>query len=143
MKNTSKTFEFTLKGDQTTHRFTWNPKSLLFLSQEGLRTTGKELGQWLFQPENAPEAIAQKPMLVLLNLWLFQGHAPTDDKEIEIIALFTGVDETFGQNIYARNSYVMSEILWDHRFEDILGLNDSGHRTINFARFHRAQPLVT
>lgn len=85
VKNTSKTFEFSLKGDQTRHLFTWKPDSLLFQSQEGFRDSGRELGRWLFQPKNASDAIAQKPMPVLINLWLFQGHSPTSGKEVELI----------------------------------------------------------
>jgi inward rectifier potassium channel len=61
-------------------------------------------------------------------------------EEAEILVTFRGVDETFSQEIYARDSYVADEIRWRERFVDIVGTNDQGQRTINFARFHETQP---
>lgn len=54
----------------------------------------------------------------------------------EVIVVLSGVDETFAQRIHARHSYLASEILWNRRFEDILGFTPDGRRLINFHRFH-------
>lgn len=86
VKQTSETFRFTLDSALTTQRFVWDSRSILF---ESLRGNGKKrsdaFGQWRFAPEEAQDRIPQQPMPVLINLWLFQGHVPTDGKEVEIV----------------------------------------------------------
>ena len=54
----------------------------------------------------------------------------------EVIVVLSGVDETFAQRIHARHSYLAGEILWNRRFEDILGVTPDGRRLINFHKFH-------
>lgn len=85
-KNNSYTQTFTLTGDYTTHRFIWHRDRVLFQSLHGHRDDDKEeFGHWLFKPKNPALTIGQKPMPLLLNLWLFQGQPPADGKEVEII----------------------------------------------------------
>jgi hypothetical protein len=85
-KQTSETFRFTLTDPNTTHRFHWQPQSLLFESLRGRGTKRTDLFQrWRFEPADFADRISQQPMPVLLNLWLFRGNAPTDGKEVEII----------------------------------------------------------
>ena len=60
---------------------------------------------------------------------LMRSHA-------QILVNIIGVDETFAQTIYARHSYDAADIRWNHRFADILGRADDGHRQIDFRRFH-------
>ena len=70
------------------------------------------------------------------------GKTPDDliEDQAEILITFRGVDETFSQEIFARNSYIAEEIRWSHRFVDILGINDQGRRTIDYNKFHDTQP---
>lgn len=85
-KNNSHTLNFTLTGDETTHRFVWHRDSVLFQSLHGHREDdSEEFGHWLFKPKNPADTIGQKPMPLLINLWLFKGHPPADGKEVEII----------------------------------------------------------
>jgi hypothetical protein len=82
----SKSFEFSLNGDYTTQRFHWTPQTITFQSLHG--HTNGDAGQyahWTYQPETAAQSIPQDPLPVHLNLWLFQGNAPTDGQEVEII----------------------------------------------------------
>lgn len=58
------------------------------------------------------------------------------EEGVEVIVVISGVDETFAQRIHARHSYLANEILWNKRFEDILGVTPDGRRLINFHRFH-------
>lgn len=58
----------------------------------------------------------------------------------EIIVILTGIDETISQTIHARHSFVADEILWDHRFEDILGWQGS-RRAIDYRRFDNVIPV--
>jgi inward rectifier potassium channel len=64
-----------------------------------------------------------------------------DEKEIEIIISFTGLDESYGQNIHARHSYILDELRWDHRFMDILSVGQNGQRIIDYSKFHKSVPL--
>jgi inward rectifier potassium channel len=58
------------------------------------------------------------------------------DEEMEIIAIFTGLDETVSQTIHARHSYIPEELLWNMRFVDILSKTSDGRRSIDYSKFH-------
>jgi inward rectifier potassium channel len=60
----------------------------------------------------------------------------------EIIVILTGIDETISQTIHARHSFISDEILWDYRFEDILGWTKDGRRAINYCSFDQVNPLI-
>lgn len=60
----------------------------------------------------------------------------------EIIVILTGIDETLSQTIHARHSFVAPEILWNHRFHDILSRTADGRRAIDFGRFHQVDPVA-
>ncbi|WP_017298802.1 ion channel [Nodosilinea nodulosa] len=60
----------------------------------------------------------------------------------EIIIILTGMDETRSQTIHARHSFLASEILWDHRFADILGQTPDGRRSIDYGNFHQVEQLT-
>jgi hypothetical protein len=85
-KQTSYTFAPDFGGDLSTQRFTWSPTSVFFQSLRGLREDdAEEVASWRFQPEDAPRRVAQQPMPVHLNLWLFDGQPPSDGKPVEIV----------------------------------------------------------
>jgi len=54
----------------------------------------------------------------------------------ELLVTASGIDETLVQRVNARTSYLPSEILWDHRFVDIMGWTEDGRRAIDYSRFH-------
>jgi len=54
----------------------------------------------------------------------------------ELIVTTSGIDETLVQPVHARTSYLPHEILWGHRFVDILGWTEDGQRAIDYGRFH-------
>jgi inward rectifier potassium channel len=58
----------------------------------------------------------------------------------EIIIGISAVDDESNQTIYARYSYVASEIQWDVRFADILSRLPDGRRCINYTKFHDVIP---
>lgn len=53
----------------------------------------------------------------------------------------SGIDETVTQVLHDRHSYVPQEILWNHRFVDIVHKTPDGHRVIDYAHFHDSEPL--
>jgi inward rectifier potassium channel len=54
----------------------------------------------------------------------------------ELYLSFTGLDETLGQQIHARYSYRLEDIVLNARFVDVLTIEPSGRRTIDYAGFH-------
>lgn len=62
--------------------------------------------------------------------------------EAELIVTLVGLDETFGQTIHARHSYIPQEMLWDMRFVDLLAKTADGRRLVNYRVFHQVMPLT-
>ncbi|NDJ17587.1 ion channel [Myxacorys almedinensis] len=54
----------------------------------------------------------------------------------EIVVSLMGIDETVAQTIHARYSYIIREVLWNHRFRDIFVDTLDSKRAIDFTRFH-------
>ena len=78
-------FKVTLNGNYTTHRFLWECHAVAFQSLHGHRDD--EIGEfehWKYTPDT-PRLIPQQPTPVRINLWLFDGAAPSDNTEVEII----------------------------------------------------------
>ncbi len=59
----------------------------------------------------------------------------------ELVVTASGIDETIAQRVHARTSYLPDEILWDHRFVDVIGWTDDGRRVIDYRGFHDTVPL--
>jgi inward rectifier potassium channel len=60
--------------------------------------------------------------------------------QAELIVLLSGTDETLSETIFARHSYKPDQILWRHRFVDILSFSPKGRRVVDLTRFHNAVP---
>jgi inward rectifier potassium channel len=56
----------------------------------------------------------------------------------QIIVSLSGIDETVTQAVHARHVYQAHEILWDHRFIDIIHETQWGDRYIDLSHFHDA-----
>ena len=54
----------------------------------------------------------------------------------ELIIVLSGVDDTFGQRIHARHSYLPHEIVWGKRMADVILSGEDGGRFIDYGRFH-------
>lgn len=61
---------------------------------------------------------------------------------MEILVTFTGWDETLAQTIYAKQSYVASELRWNHRFRDVIRITADGGREVDYDRFHETEALT-
>jgi hypothetical protein len=79
------TFPFTMvNGTASTHRFIRSTNSVVFQSMFGYynNTTNLFATSTCTSPTNSISNVA---MPIFLNLWLFQGNAPSDKKNVEII----------------------------------------------------------
>jgi inward rectifier potassium channel len=75
---------------------------------------------------------------------LFGGTpARLASQNAELVVSVTGIDETMAAPVHARTSYLPDEILWGHRFVDVIGWNADGRRVIDYRRFHDTEPLAT
>ena len=61
--------------------------------------------------------------------------------ETMLIVTLTGIDETVSQTIHDRHSYIAPEILWNHRFVDIISRKPDGQRFVDYSHFHNVEPL--
>jgi inward rectifier potassium channel len=68
--------------------------------------------------------------------------ASLDAVNAELVVTATGIDETIAQRVHARTSYLPDEILWDHRFVDVIGWAEDGSRVIDYRRFHDTLPVT-
>lgn len=73
-------------GTYSTHSFNWQPKKIDFESFGGhyLEAPSNDFvwQRWNVKGKKIPDEGMAK---VHMNLWLFNGYAPTDDKEVEVI----------------------------------------------------------
>lgn len=62
---------------------------------------------------------------------------------IQLVCSLIGIDETFSQQVHARNSYLPDDFVENMRFADIIGNNPDGSRYVDYARFHELVPMGT
>ena len=61
-------------------------------------------------------------------------------EQTEIIVTLTGIDDTTGQLIQARHSYLDEEIRWGARHVDVIGRSEQGKFRLDYSKFHDAAP---
>ena len=52
-----------------------------------------------------------------------------------------GIDETTSQSMLARQQWSHKELRWNHRYLDLVRLDDSGVNVIDYSVFHDVLPL--
>lgn len=68
-------------------------------------------------------------------------EASLREEDAELVVSVTGIEETMSQTVHARYSYEAAEIIWGHRFVDVLGYLPDGRRAVDFSRFHDTVPV--
>lgn len=63
------------------HRFEWRSNRVVYESRRG----GTVVAQWTFAPSNPGARIPQQGMPVAMNLWTYQGVAPSNGRNVEIV----------------------------------------------------------
>jgi len=69
------------------------------------------------------------------------GLAEMIERDMELVVVLSGTDETINDRIYARHSYVAEEILWHRRFVDVLSVTASGERMVDLHHFHDTREI--
>jgi inward rectifier potassium channel len=64
------------------------------------------------------------------------GLADMLERDMELVVMLSGTDETINDRIYARHSYIAEEILWHRRFVDVVSITPSGYRMVDLHHFH-------
>ncbi len=86
LARTTQVFGVSLSGDESTQRIDWQSQSVVFQMLQGYRSDDSaEIWKWRFSPERYLDLIPQQPMPLHMNLWLYQGVAPSDGREVEIV----------------------------------------------------------
>jgi inward rectifier potassium channel len=73
----------------------------------------------------------------------FYGQTPESlaKMKAQLIVSLSGTDETVAYTIHARHIFAHSDILWAHRFTDIVYKSPNGDRYLDYTNFHQALPL--
>ena len=58
------------------------------------------------------------------------------ERDYAIVALVTGMDEDFYQQVHSRKIYTAEHIRWHRRLADVVERGSEGRMTINYHRFH-------
>jgi inward rectifier potassium channel len=61
----------------------------------------------------------------------------------QLVVSLSGTDETVAYTIHARHIFAPQEILWNHRFTDMVYKSPNGDRYIDYTNFHQALPVET
>ena len=78
-------YDLNLLGTQSTHAFNWQPDRIDFISLQGHGLSpkpGNLIQEWTYTGDDIPPKNEER---LRMNLWLFRGAAPSDQKEQEII----------------------------------------------------------
>lgn len=82
------TYAFDMSGNTgwSTHRFNWSARQIGFQALAGLSDTNAgQYASWTFAPPNYASVIPQYAIPLHMNLWLFQGQAPVDGAQVEMV----------------------------------------------------------
>ena len=65
------------------------------------------------------------------------------ERQVEIVVMLSGLDETLADRVYARYSYSPDAIVSGEKFVDVISLDRYGRRVVDLTRFHDTEPLVS
>jgi inward rectifier potassium channel len=58
----------------------------------------------------------------------------------DLVASLVGIEEATSQQVHARHAWRAEDILFEHRFRDILRVLPDGRRQLDYAKFHDVEP---
>ena len=100
-----------------------------------LETSDEEGRLFLAWPTTVEHKITEKsPLWDISATDLIHRH-------FEVVVIMEGIVESTGMTTQARTSYLPSEILWGHRFEQVVSFKpERGQYVVDFAKFNSSTP---
>ena len=83
-KNSSYTKEYMQESNYSNEQFTWSRDSVIFFTFNGNTINSKNLVA-TYSCIQPPASISSLQMPVHINLWLFDGNPPDDNKPVEVL----------------------------------------------------------
>lgn len=65
------------------------------------------------------------------------------EQNINVVVTFTGTDDSLAETVHARYLWTWNDIVFDHRFVDMLKTGDDGKRYLDLAPIHDTEPVST
>lgn len=65
-----------------------------------------------------------------------------EESDASLIVIFEGHDETASQTLRARQNYSLSDVCYGREYVDIMGADEQGLVSIDFARFHDTREIT-
>jgi inward rectifier potassium channel len=62
--------------------------------------------------------------------------------DFALLVTITGLDETVSQTMHARHAYLSSDVLWNHRFKDMVEETPGGDRHVDLRRIDQTEPIA-
>ncbi len=59
----------------------------------------------------------------------------------QVLVSLTGVDETIEGTLHARHMYAARNLMFDHRFVDVIHMGNDGHRYLDYTYFHETTSI--
>jgi inward rectifier potassium channel len=72
------------------------------------------------------------------------GQTPESMKKCDLLlaAALVGIEEASAQTVHVRHAWTADDILFDHRFQDILRKTPEGGRALHYENFHDVEPVA-
>jgi inward rectifier potassium channel len=72
------------------------------------------------------------------------GETPKSlhDSRADVVASLVGIEEATSQQVHARYAWKAEDVLFDHRFRDILTVLPDGRRQLDYSRFHDVEAAI-
>lgn len=144
LRNKKPTLMFRVGNERANHVVEANMRVTI------VRTDVTEEGERLRKLEDLQMVRGQSPAFILTwtALHIIDEKSPLfgmtpeklRDESVEILVTLTGIDATLGQTIYARFSYIPTEVRFAHRFVDVIKFSGT-ERLVDYSRFHDTEPL--
>ena len=98
----------------------------------------------LIRSENPTFALSWTVLHHIDALSPIHGRDAADLAAMDAVFLIviSGHDETSGQTVQARETYLVDEIRWDHRYVDVLSTTADGVTMLDYSRFHDVEPIA-
>ena len=65
------------------------------------------------------------------------------EANVNIVVTFTGTDDSLAATVHARYLWTWNDIVFDHRFVDMLKVEADGTRYIDLEPIHDTEPLAS